>query len=31
MYPWIPDLEEEPDPNPEDEAPWLSSEDVTLG
>lgn len=31
MYPWIPDLEEEPDPNPEDESPWLSSEDVTLG
>lgn len=31
IYPWIPDLEAEPDPNPEDQSPWLSSEDVTLG
>jgi hypothetical protein len=31
IYPWIPVLEEEPNPNPEDESPWLSSEDVRLG
>jgi hypothetical protein len=31
IYPWIPDLEVEPDPNPEDQSPWLSGEDVALG
>lgn len=30
VYPWIPDIEEEPDPNPEDPAPWLSGEDVVV-
>lgn len=24
LYPWIPDLETEPNPNPEDQSPWLS-------
>lgn len=31
VYPWIKDIEPEPDPNPEDPNPWLSSEDVTPG
>lgn len=31
IYPWIPDIEEEPNPNPEDQSPWLSSDDVRLG
>lgn len=31
VYPWIEDIETEPNPNPEEENPWLSSEDVTLG
>lgn len=31
VYPWIPDLESEPNPNPNDPAPWLSGEDVVLG
>lgn len=31
MYPWIKDIETEPDPNPEEPNPWLSSEDVSLG
>jgi hypothetical protein len=25
VYPWIPEVEEEPDPNPEDPAPWIDS------
>jgi hypothetical protein len=31
VYPWIKDIESEPNPNPEDDSPWLSSGDVTLG
>lgn len=30
VYPWIQDLEDEPNPNPEDPSPWLSSGDVSL-
>jgi hypothetical protein len=30
VYPWIKDVEPEPDPNPEDPRPWLSSGDVTV-
>lgn len=30
VYPWIKDIETEPDPNPEDPSPWLSSGDVQV-
>jgi hypothetical protein len=30
IYPWIPTIETEPNPNPEDPRPWLSSGDVVV-
>lgn len=30
LYPWIPDIEPEPDPNPDDPNPWLSAGDVII-
>lgn len=31
VYPWIEDIEPEPNPDPDETNPWLSSGDVTLG